>query len=149
MGKTPLSNLLFHIKNSTTLERVLVTFGIIMGVIGFYFVLSDINSVISTALKEDMNFSSRVTMLEKIQEKYQMNNKVYFKAKRTLFQEENQKGDIELRPFFQQFPRSLRQDLKYSVYSKNFELFAFTKYTEPLILNEIGDCMKRQTFRAG
>jgi hypothetical protein len=90
-----------------------------------------------------MNFSSRVTMLEKIQEKYKMNQDIYREAKKTLFLEEaKQSKKLDLSPFFKNFPRSLRKDLKYSVYSRDFQDVYFSKHVDPIIVNCIGDAMK-------
>lgn len=114
----------------------------VVGVIAFYFVLSDINSIISSGIKYDMDFSLRVTMLEKIQEKYRMRTCVYRQAKKTIFSEEEQQQTLDLPPFFRQFPRSLRQSLKFSAYSRDFAKSYFGKYVDPLIVNCLGDAAR-------
>jgi hypothetical protein len=87
-------------------------------------------------------------MLEKIQEKYKMNNDVYINAKRTLFSEETQPKKLDLAPFFQHFPRILRKDLKYTVYSKFFKDVYFSKHVDPIIVNCIGDAVKNIQIKA-
>lgn len=127
---------------STTLERLIVIVAIIIGVIAFYFVLSDINSIISSGIRYDVQFSMRITMLEKIQEKYHMQKSIYLEARRALFNEELHQDKLDLQPFFSHFPRSLRKTLKYSAYSRNFRKCYFSRYVDPLIINCIGDAAK-------
>lgn len=121
----------------------------IMGVIGFYFVLSDINSIISSTLQSEYNFSSRVTMLEKIQEKYKMDYKVYIQAKRTLFEEERETRVFNIQPFVERFPKFLQLELKYSIYSRDFKNFGVFNYVDPLILAYLGDAVTRVHIPAG
>jgi hypothetical protein len=88
-------------------------------------------------------------MLEKIQEKYEMKQQVYLNAKRTLFNEEKESQIFHPEPFIENFPKFLQLELKYSIYSKEFKEFPFTKYLDPLILNHLGDAMKSKFIPAG
>ena len=118
----------------------------LIGVVDFYFVLSNINSIISSTIKKDIEFAAKQTMLEKIQKKYMMDPKIYKNAKISLYEEEYRRDTFDLSPFFEKFPKSLREDLKFHVYSKLLFNFPFFRNLESEIINTIGDYLKESTF---
>jgi hypothetical protein len=119
----------------------------LIGVVDFYFVLSNINSIISSTLKMDIEFASKLSMLEKIQKKYTLLPKTYKNAKVCLYEEEYRRDSFDLIPFFEKFPKSLRGDLKFHVYSKLLHNFPFFENLASEIINSIGDCLKESSFK--
>lgn len=115
-------------------------------VVDFYFVLSNINSIISSTIKKDIEFAAKLSMLEKIEKKYALLPQTYKVAKMSLYEEEYRRDSFDLIPFFGKFPKSLRTDLKYHVYSKLLSSFPFFQNLESEIINSIGDCLKECTF---
>jgi hypothetical protein len=95
----------------------------------------------------DIEFASKLSMLEKIQKKYILHPKTYKNAKVCLYEEEYRRDSFDLIPFFEKFPKSLRGDLKYHVYSKLLCNFPFFENLESEIINTIGDCLKEATFK--
>jgi hypothetical protein len=141
MVKTLLSKFLILLMYSTTLERIIVIFAMISGVMGFYFVLSDINAVVSNAIRKDIEFSAKLSMLEKIQAKYTLTQGVYKDAKISLYEDEFKVIVLDLEPFFKKFPSSIREDLKYNVNSKKLKMFPLFWDLDRSIMNTLGDCL--------
>ena len=126
----------------TTLERVIVIFAIIIGVIGFYFVVSNINSIISNSIKKNKNFSICMTKLEKLKKKYNIDEKIYKLAKRALIKEDFKKEVFDFVPMMISFPKSLKKKLKYDMYINMFGGFRFLKDLPMETVISIGNKMK-------
>jgi hypothetical protein len=116
------------------------------GVMGFYFVLSDINAVVSDTVRKDIEFSARLSMLEKIQVKYKLKDEVYKEAKMSLFEDEFRVVNLDLGLFFSKLPSFLREDLKFKVNSLKLKPFPIFKNVERSILNSLGNCLTETTF---
>jgi hypothetical protein len=110
------------------------------GVMGFYFVLSDINAVVSNAIRKDIEFSQRLSMLEKIQTKYQLTEEVYKDAKISLYEDEFRVQKLDLQPFFLRFPSSIREDLKFHVNSDKLKMFPIFSDLDRSDMNNLSDC---------
>lgn len=131
---------------STTLERVIVIVAMTVGVMGFYFVLSDINAVVSNAIRKDIEFSARLSMLEKIQIKYQLKQDIYKNAKMCLYEDEFKTVELDYDFFYSKFPISLREDLKFHVNSQKLANFALFKDLDRKVMNRLCDCLKEIEF---
>ena len=118
----------------------------IIGVMGFYFVLSNINSVVSSTVRMDIEFAARLSMLEKIKKKYQLSLPVYKETKRSLFEDEFKSMDFNLNNFFKKFPISLREDLKYHLNVKKLAQFNLFYGLDRSTLNTLGDSLKLLRF---
>ena len=119
-----------------------------VGVMGFYFVLSDIHAVVSNAIRKDIEFSSRLSMLEKIQIKYKLNPGVYKKAKMSLYMDEFKVATLDYDFLFSKFPTSLRQDLKFHVNSQKLRPFPLFKNLERKSMNILADALMEMEFDA-
>jgi hypothetical protein len=120
----------------------------IVGVVGFYFLLSDINSIISNTIKKEIQFSAKLSMLEKVNENYQLTEETYKEAKQSLFElSENDKFNLD--SFYDQFPLVLKEKLKYRVYSNMLEQFSIFHKLKPEQINTIGDSLQNETFEKG
>lgn len=108
---------------------------------GFYFVLSNINAVVSNAIQKDIVFSSKLSMLEKIQTKYILTEGVYKDAKISLYEDEFKVQPLDLDSFFCKFPSSIREDLKYNVNFKKLSMFPLLQDLDRSIMNTLGDCL--------
>jgi hypothetical protein len=116
-----------------------------VGVVGFYFLLSDINAIISEAVNKEMQFSSKLSMLEKVNESYKLSQETYKEAKISLYQLADS-SCVDLPFFYRQFPLKIREELKYAVYNDmlvQFPLFHKLKMEQ---INRIGDALKFQVF---
>ena len=131
----------------TTLERVIVIFAIIIGVIGFYFVVSNINSIISNSIKKNKNFTICMTKLEKLKKKYDIDEKIYKLAKRALIKEDFKKEVFDFIPMMVSFPKSLKKKLKYDMYINMFGGFRFLKDLPMETVISIGNKMKEVVYQ--
>ena len=117
----------------------------VIGVVGFYFLLSDINSIISNTVKKEILFSSKLAMLEKVHISYNLADKTYKEAKLSLYKQVD-KENFDLDGFYSQFPIFIREELKFHVYSimlKPFLIFQKLKMDQ---INRIGDSLQIETF---
>ena len=120
----------------------------IIGVVGFYFLLSDINSIISNTIHKEIQFSARLAMLERVNNSYKLTEKTYKEAKQSLFEVEKRvKFDLEV--FYNQFPVILKEKLKYHVYSSMLNRFPIFHKLKPEQINHIGDSLQSETFEKG
>lgn len=132
---------------STTLEKSIAIFAMIIGVIGFYYVVSNINSIISSSIRINMAFSSKIMLLDKLNKKYKL-DPVFFKmVRRSLIQEDYKRDISNFKPMFQKFPKYLRRDLKYEMYKKVFGKFKILLGLGKKVLNTIGDHVKNLHFQ--
>ena len=113
---------------------------------GFYFVLSDINAVVSDTVRKDIEFSARLSMLEKIQKKYLLTPQVYKMAKMSLFEDGFKTVNLNLKMFYTRYPSFLREDLKFRVNSIKLKQFTMFKNLDRSIVNSIGESMVETTF---
>ena len=116
------------------------------GVMGFYFVLSNINAVVSSTVRKDIEFAARLSMLEKIKKKYHVSEPLYKEAKISLYEDEFKVMDLNLQPFFSKFPISLREDLKYHLNVKKLNSFRVFRSLDRSILNSIGEKLKEISY---
>ena len=130
------------LKTSTTLERVIVILAMISGVMGFYFVLSNINTVVSSTVRKDIEFAARLSMLEKIKKKYSISAKLYKEAKVSLYEDEYKPIEVNLKPFFIKFHITLRENLKYFMNLKKLNSFRMFDNLDRSIVNSLGKCIK-------
>lgn len=117
-----------------------------VGVMGFYFVLSDINAVVSNAIRKDIEFSARLSMLEKIQIKYQLQPQIYKNAKMSLYEDEFRVDTLDFDFFYSKFPISLREDLKFHVNSQKLSQFCIFKDLDRKIMNRLSECLQEMEF---
>lgn len=120
------------------MERVIAIFSMIIGVIVFYFVVSDINTIISNSVAKEIQVSACMTKLEKIKKKYPISSNMYKAAKLSLFNK-NLNNLVNTKGFLGHFPRSFENELKYHMYSKKFELFNWTQNVPSNFLGRLGD----------
>lgn len=109
---------------------------------GFYFVLSNINAVVSSTIRKDVEFAARLSMLEKVKKKYGLVEKTYKGAKVSLYESERTDLDFDLQPFFRRFPSSLREDLKFHLNVRKLGSFDIFRNLERSVINTLGDCLK-------
>jgi hypothetical protein len=138
--------LLLLIILSSTLERSIAIFGMIIGVTSFYFVISDINTIISNSVEKGMKFSFCMAKLEKIQKKYLLSNSVYKKARMSIFNSKPSTDASWKKWFLDQFPMYLQNELKYHIYSKMFSCFEWTSKLTSKTLNLLGDSIREVEF---
>jgi hypothetical protein len=118
------------------------------GVMGFYFVLSNINAVVSSTVRKDIEFAARLSMLEQIKKKYVLNEKVYKEAKISLYEDEFKPIQVNLTPFFSKFPISLRENLKYHMNIKKLRFFKMFEGLDRKVINSLGKHIKTIKFQA-
>jgi hypothetical protein len=129
------------------MERLIAIFGMIIGVIGFYFVVSNINSIISNSIKRNMNFTSKITLLSNLRDKYKLKPKFYKMVRESLINEDYKEDITNFTPMLNKFPRYLQRELKYNMYLKIFGNFNLLRRLEKNILNAIGDKVKQVHFQ--
>jgi hypothetical protein len=118
----------------------------IIGVIGFYFVVSNINSIISNSIKNNMNFTAKITQLDKIRTRYKLNPNFFKMVRQSLIKKDYIQDIDNFKPMFNKFPNYLREELKYKMYLKMFGNFRILLRLEKHVLNKIGDCVKKVHF---
>lgn len=118
----------------------------IIGVISFYFVISDINTIISNSVAKGMKLSSRLTKLEKIRQQYILSPQLCQKARVSIFQPRAFSEESSQDWFLAQFPKSLQNQLKFHIYSKLFSFFDWTLSLSPTTLSLLGDVVHQVQF---
>jgi hypothetical protein len=118
----------------------------IIGVTAFYFVISDINTIISNSVEKRMKFSNCMTKLAKIQEKYTLSSTVLQKARKSIIDSKPCSKMSWQKWFLDQFPMSLQNDLKYHIYSKMFSYFEWSNRLSIKTLNLLGDSVREVEF---
>lgn len=119
----------------------------IIGVIGFYFVVSNINSIISNTIKINMSFTSKISLLNKLKNKYNLDIRFYKMIRSSLIKEDYKRDVENFKPMFQKFPEYLRKELKYQMYLKVFGNFKVLLKLDKNVLNKIGDCSIKLQFQ--
>lgn len=116
-----------------------------VGVVGFYFLLSDINSIISSTVGKEMQFSTKLDMLEKVNTSYQLTQATYREARQSLYRLSD-RDEFDLKTFYSHFPFHLREDLKYHVYSRMLSQFPLFHKLDADQINRISDALQIETF---
>lgn len=127
---------------------MIAIFGMIIGVIAFYFVVGDINTIISNSVVKGIQVSACMTKLEKIKKKYPISEKMYNDAKIALFNKSS-KGLNNVKTFLEHFPRSYQNKLKFHMYSKMFEHFKWLHNLSPNFLSRLGDDTREINLEEG
>lgn len=118
----------------------------IIGVIGFYFVVSNINSIISNTIKKNKNFTICMTKLEKLKKKYKIGDEIYRLAKRAIIKEEHKHEILNYIPLIKTFPKSLKKKLKYEMYINILGGFRFLKDLGMPAVISIGNKIKEVNY---
>ena len=118
----------------------------IIGVVSFYFVVSDINTIISNSVAKGIKVSSCMVKLEKIKELYPVSQKVYSQAKKSLFGKQPLDLARDRRRFLDHFPKSFQNDLKFHIYSKQFKDFPWVPQLGLSVLGMLGDAVREVDF---
>jgi len=117
----------------------------VVGVVGFYFLLSDINAVISEALNKEARFSAKLSMLEKVNIRYKLSPDTYKEARASLFRLAD-RTKLDLLFFYGCFPTHIREELKHAQYSAELAQFPLFRKLKPEQLNRIGDALQLEVF---
>lgn len=116
-----------------------------VGVVGFYFLLSDINSIISSTVLKEMQFSTKLDMLETVNKNYQLHRATYREARESLYRLSEQ-DEFDLKTFYSHFPFHLKEDLKFHVYSQMLSQFPLFHKLDADQINRICDSLQLETF---
>lgn len=119
----------------------------LIGVVGFYFIIGGITSIISHSLKKKAMFSIYIDNLLKIKKKYKISNNLYNVALGSIFRKDYKSKRENFDDFFSKFPKKLRTKLKYNMYKNMLKNFEFTKIISPKNLIMIGEKMRRIYIR--
>ena len=90
-----------------------------------------------------MNFTSKITLLDQLKKRYQLNPKFFKMVRRSLIKEDYILDLDNFKPMFNKFPKYLRKELKYKMYLKMFGNFRILLQLEKSALNKIGDSIKK------
>ena len=119
----------------------------IIGVIGFYFVVSNINSIISSSIRINMAFTAKITQLSKLNKKYKLDPELFKMVRSSLINEDYKRDISNFKPMFKKFPKYLRKELKYEMYKKVFGNFRILLGLQKKVLNSIGDHVTPLNFQ--
>lgn len=118
----------------------------IIGVIGFYFVVSNINSIISNSIKKQSLISLKKSFLYKINEKKKFKPKILEMISKQIDDYNEFHEWKEVKKFLNVFPKVYKRDLKYAFYKNLLRDFQFLKSFNKKIINSVGDCMTELSF---
>ena len=93
-----------------------------------------------------MNFTAKITLLDRLRNKYQFNPRFFKMVRHSLIKEDYILDLDNFKPMFNKFPKYLRKELKYKMYLKMFGNFRILLQLEKNALNKIGDCVKKSHF---
>lgn len=115
----------------------------IIGVIGFYFVVSAITSYISDSINKTSNFAIRIENLRKLRKKYRLSDDLYRIGMASLIKNDISKDRSNFTEMLGKFPKTLKRELKYQMYSSLLKNFPVFKNLRMKMLNTIGDHLKK------
>lgn len=115
-------------------------FAMVIGVVGFYFVVSDINTIITNSILKNSKLTKKYTLLLKIQEQYEIDKYYIEKAQKALLKKkEIEKDFLEWKDFINYFPEIYSKYLKYEIYISKFKNFKNISKMKKRELNILGD----------
>ena len=118
----------------------------IIGVFGFFILLSDIHSIVSNKVKKKIHISSKLCILKKLNSTIHLTEGTYKKAKSSLYNRtEAKKFDLQI--FYSHFPVRIQKDLKFHVHSLLFRQFQLFNNLSKEQINRIGDSLNYETFK--
>lgn len=119
----------------------------IIGVIGFYFVISNINSITSNSINQQRLISLQKSFLYKIHEEKKLKPQIFKIINKQIENAHDFKKRRTVTEFLNIFPKVLKRELKYTFYKNYlFGNFQFLKNFEKKIINSIGDHMIQVNF---
>lgn len=119
----------------------------VIGVTGFYFIIGGITSVISHAAKKKAIFRNHIHSLLRIKKKYKLGDDLYQIALGLIYKKDYKNQKEKYTELINKFPRKLKTELKFSMYTSILSNFRFTKHTPPANLIMIGESIKRVHVR--
>jgi hypothetical protein len=141
--------ILFLTNFRTTLEKSIAIFGILIGVVGFYFVISSINSVISERLHKNATFTNHINSLMKLKKKKGISEELYRVAISSIFRKDYKRNINNFNDMLNKFPKSLKKELKYKMNIHIFKNFKFVQKLSKKIVNTLGKHIKKIHIKKG
>jgi hypothetical protein len=114
----------------------------IIGVIGFYFIISAINSYISESIKNKSDLSLNISKLYELKKEYQLSENSFQIVQNSLFQNDVVKDKWNFTEMLNQFPKSLKEELKYKMHMSLLDNFEFIKDLKWKLVIELGESFK-------
>ena len=118
----------------------------IVGVVFFTFVVSNINSIISQKNKKDLIQEKNMLYLERANREYKFSNSIMCMAMSSV--KKNQ-GIVQLEnieDLLRVFPKNLKKQLQMSVYEKKVSKINFFNGLHPDILIALGQCLYKVMY---
>lgn len=128
------------------MERLITILAMLLGVVSFTFVVSNINSIISQNKKKVKMNSKNLIHLEKIQKKYHISEELVSMAKKEIngtTYAQNQESFMEM---IAKFPKGLQNDLHVNMYRKKLESINMFKNLPPEVTIMLGHALTSIIF---
>lgn len=100
----------------STLERALTIVAMLLGVVSFTFVVSNINSIISQNKKKNMQEAKSEIFLDQMQKKYNLSNDLICMAKSEVSKSMDTVNMENFKNMISSFPKNLRNELYLSMF---------------------------------
>lgn len=121
-------------------------FIMLVGVNMFYFLVSNINSIISESIAEERLLNHKYNLLFKLMSKYQISGDLVKGAKNSI---DNNSSDFKLKTFSREFNDTIRRELDYSYFWPVLGKFSSLKYLRQDIFSTIGMNLKKVNYFKG
>ena len=128
------------------MERVIAIFAMIMGVISFTFVVSNINSIISQQKKKQAHQQKNLMYLNRIHEKHGLSKELIKTTKNIIFKNIQVCRIENVDDFFKVYPKSIKTELQLSMYKENMSQIEFFQDLPDEIMITIGRALKPISF---
>jgi hypothetical protein len=115
----------------------------IIGVIGFYFIISALNAYISDSMNKRAELSMKIYNLKELKQKYRLSDDTYQIGINSLAQNDIAKDKSNFTMMLEKFPKSLKRELKYQMYLSILKNFEFIKTLKMKLVIAIGESLQK------
>ena len=115
----------------------------LIGVNLFYFLVSNITSIISTNITKQNLLKQKLRILFGLMIQYNLPIDLIKRAKHSI---DEQKNKVDLKKFSEQFGEKIKKDLDYYYFFPILKRFSCLKYLRKDILSNIGNKLRKASF---
>lgn len=121
----------------------------IIGVISFTFVVSNINSILSQNNKKASEQSKNIIFLEKMKVKHGLSVELIEMAKNEIRNRNNQNKSLDFSEMINNYPANLKNELYFSMYSLKLKKIKFFKDLPPEVVAVLGQALTPIVYTKG
>lgn len=118
-----------------------------VGVVGFYFVIGAITSIISNSIAKHTAFNNHINSLRKLKKKHGISENLYCIALQSILRKDYKRKRENFADFIAKFPKTLKTELKHQMYRSIFRRIGLAAKLSAKNLIAVGDCIRQVRVR--